>query len=336
MVYQQPSQLDSARLEGGLTNNEVAARLKLAAELLDAHGENAYRVAAYRKAARTVQSLPSPLVDWLPKVEDLRPRLHLPGLSQKSTLRRLYPQDASDQLSPAKQLDQLAHRLQELPGIGVSLGRTLAELALTGRWPLLEELSHQTSPTEVLGTVPGIGPELAQRIHSELGIETLPELAAAASDGRLSHVPGFGPKRLRAVRETLSDRLNLSKSELRAAAGPAAQRPLLDEPAVEELLSIDDQYRRQAAAGMLRKVAPRKFNPTGAAWLPVLHAQRSGRQYTAMYSNTARAHDLGTTRDWVVIHRHDGHGRGQWTVVTAQFGPHKGARAVRGREDEEL
>jgi hypothetical protein len=43
---------------------------------------------------------------------------------------------------------------------------------------------------------------------------------------------------------------------------------------------------------------------------------------------------LGANRDWVVIYRDDGHGDGQWTVITAQFGPLKSQRIVRGREEE--
>ena len=45
----------------------------------------------------------------------------------------------------------------------------------------------------------------------------------------------------------------------------------------------------------------------------------------------ARAHELGTTRDWVVIYRDDRDGGGQWTVVTSNQGTLKGKRVVRGR-----
>ena len=231
-------------------------------------------------------------------------------------------------------LKLLTEKLQTLPGIGESLAATISTLVLTGHWELLEQLEQDASYAAIFSTVPGIGSELADRIHTKLGIETLPELAAAAHDGRLSHVPGFGPKRLRSVRESLSGRLHRSGEGFRKAAANTHHEPLPDEPPVNELLSIDEQYRRQAAQGVLPKVAPRKFNPTRASWLPVLNTQREGRQYTAMYSNTARAHDLGTTKDWVVIHRSDAHGRGLWTVVTSTFGPHKGERVVRGREEE--
>jgi len=54
-----------------------------------------------------------------------------------------------------------------------------------------------------------------------------------------------------------------------------------------------------------------------------------------LFSNTARAHDLGRTRDWVVVYFYDEHHReGQCTVVTETRGALIGKRVVRGREDE--
>ena len=101
------------------------------------------------------------------------------------------------------------------------------------------------------------------------------------------------------------------------------------------LLAIDATYRRQAATGELPRIAPRRFNPEGKAWLPILHAEREGWHFTALYSNTARAHDLGRTDDWVVIYFYDDdHREGQCTVVTETHGPMKGERVVRGREAE--
>ena len=101
-------------------------------------------------------------------------------------------------------------------------------------------------------------------------------------------------------------------------------------PAVATLLEVDREYRRKAAAGQLQKIAPRRFNPEHEAWLPVLHARREGWHFTALYSNTERAHDLHRTHDWVVIFYDDG----QCTVVTEYRGALKGMRVVRGREPE--
>jgi hypothetical protein len=53
-----------------------------------------------------------------------------------------------------------------------------------------------------------------------------------------------------------------------------------------------------------------------------------------MFSNTAQAHQLDQTRDWVVIFQSDPGNRAQWTIVTSRQGPTKGLRVIRGREAE--
>lgn len=85
---------------------------------------------------------------------------------------------------------------------------------------------------------------------------------------------------------------------------------------------------------MHKTIAPRRFNPTPEAWLPILHTVRGERHYTALFSNTARAHQLGNTSDWVVIFYDGGRGERQYTVITAEFGKLYGKRIVRGREAE--
>lgn len=219
--------------------------------------------------------------------------------------------------------------LQRLPGIGKSLARSLERLTLTGRLPWLHPLHDEAQPERVLATVPGIGPKSAARIHEELGIQTLAELEAAAYDGRLAAMPGMGLKKVRAVRDSLAGR-----SRRPQTAVPSSRQLSHDQPPVAELLDIDEEFRRKATADRLPRVAPRRFNPTGQAWLPILHTHREDRHYTALYSNTARAHELGTTHDWVVIYRDDHDGDGQWTVITSLYGRFKGRRIVRGRESE--
>jgi putative hydrolase len=105
-------------------------------------------------------------------------------------------------------------------------------------------------------------------------------------------------------------------------------------PRVTELLDVDREYREKAAAGRLERIAPRRFNPDGERWLPVLHTRRGPRRYTALFSNTARAHHAGKTRDWVVLYADDGDGENRHTVITAGFGPLRGRRVVAGREEE--
>jgi hypothetical protein len=102
------------------------------------------------------------------------------------------------------------------------------------------------------------------------------------------------------------------------------------------LLELDAEYRHRAGAGELQRIAPRRFNPQGEAWLPIMHATRQGWKFTVLFSNTARAHELEKTDDWVVIYYQktgDGDER-QNTVVTETSGPLEGKRVVRGRAAE--
>ncbi len=69
----------------------------------------------------------------------------------------------------------------------------------------------------------------------------------------------------------------------------------------------------------------------------MLHTVRDDWHFTAIYSNTARAHQLGRSSDWVVIFFHkDGWRESQCTVVTETHGEKRGHRVVRGREAERL
>jgi DNA polymerase (family 10) len=268
-------------------NTEIAARLKEIARLLDEQGANQFRVRAYRRAAETLKNLKRPV----------------------------------DKLIKAGGIDAL----QELPGIGLGLARSIEQYVLRGKMPALERLRGESDPMVTLASVSGIGARLAERLHSEMGITTLEELEAAAHDGRLAEIGGFGKKRIAGVKESLGARLGRS-------AQPVS-RPSKTPP-VSELLDVDREYREKADAGRLRKIAPKRFNPTGKSWLPVLHTRRGKRRYTALFSNTALAHELGKTHDWVVLYYDSGEGEKQYTVVTAKQGPLAGNRVVRGRETE--
>jgi hypothetical protein len=103
---------------------------------------------------------------------------------------------------------------------------------------------------------------------------------------------------------------------------------------VSELLAVDREYRQRAAAGALPKVAPSLHNPSSERWLPVMHATRGDRRYTALFSNTATAHRLGRTRDWVLVYAGGGLGDRRYTVVTPSRGVLARRRVVRGRESE--
>ncbi len=212
-----------------------------------------------------------------------------------------------------------------LPNVGRGIAAAIWEMAATGRWMQLERLRGALEPERLFRTVPGIGPELARRINEKLHVDTLEGLEVAAHDGRLQQVPGVGRRRVQAIASALASMLG---RRLRP-------RPTSDGPDVAILLAVDQEYRAGAEAGELPTIAPKRFNPSGESWLPILHATRGNWHFTALYSNTARAHELDRIRDWVIIYFYDDHHQeGQCTVVTETRGPLTGQRVVRGREAE--
>lgn len=276
-------------------NQRCAERLREAADLLDAQGANPFRVSAYRRAADTVHDLR----------EDLAAVIDREGQAG----------------------------LEALPGIGRGIASALVEMVRSGRWTQLERLRGSSDPVQLFTAVPGLGHRLAERIHEELHLDTLEGLELAAHDGRLETVPGIGPRRAAAIRASLQTMLSRGRPRRTVTTGGAPERA--HGPSVDMLLDVDREYREKALGGKLPTIAPRRFNPTGEAWLPVLHADRNGWHFTALHSNTAQAHQLIRTRDWVVLYFYDDqHVEGQHTVVTETHGPLAGRRVVRGREAE--
>ena len=240
-------------------------------------------------------------------------------LTAAETLRHLLP-------SVAAVLEREGEEgLRKLPGIGKSLARSIATVVLTGQLPMLHRLRGESDSEALLASVPGIGKILAARLHHDLGIDTLEQLEAAAHDGRLSQIGGLGAKKVAGIIDSLASRLGRV---------PRARKGQPGEPPLEEIFDVDHEYRRKAACGDLPVIAPRRFNPDRKAWLPILHTMRGERHYTALFSNTARAHELHKTTDWVVLYYDGRDGEGQCTVITSSRSPLAGKRIVRGREDE--
>ncbi len=228
-------------------------------------------------------------------------------------------------------LEEGQSALRALPDIGEGLARIIHETAKTGRSSMLEELQGEVAPGELFKQVPGIGEKLARRIAERLDVSSLEELEQAAHDGRLEALEGFGKQKVENIQVSLAGMLSTAAQHSRQPAGKVNQQK---QPDVRLLLEIDQAYRQKAAAGELRKIAPKRFNPEGKAWLPILNTNEEGWEVTALYSNTARAHDLDKTHDWVVIYYENENVDSQATVVTETNGPLEGKRVVRGRETE--
>ena len=122
-------------------NEEIAKLLDHIAELLEVRADNPYRVEAYRRGATTVRNVDTSLA----------------------------------KLSQAHDIDAI----KDLPNIGQALASTVMEYVNTGRSSLLDRLEGEVKPVELFSQLPGLGPELAQRIVDELKIDTLEELEQA-------------------------------------------------------------------------------------------------------------------------------------------------------------
>jgi DNA polymerase (family 10) len=283
---------EASMSESRLINQEIAETLDQIATLLEAKGSNPFRVQAYRKAAATARQADRSLAEMVEEGD--------------------------------------GSALQDLPAIGQGIARTIREIVQTGGSRQLRDLRSEIDPAGVLTKVPGIGDELARRLIDQLGISSLEELEVAAHDGRLAKVEGFGDSRVEAVRVGLAGMLSRA-GQLRAREAVLGTEPA-GQPSIAMLLDIDREYRERARAGKLRRIAPKRFNPEKEAWLPILNTKRGPWSFTALFSNTKRAHELKKTDDWVVIYFERGGEQGQCTVVTETEGSMDGLRVVRGRE----
>ncbi len=138
-----------------ISNSEIADLFDELADLLDIEGENPYKVRAYRNAARIIRGLPCSLAEMVADGEDLT----------------------------------------RLPGIGERIARKIETILRTGRLPQLEQALARTPPTLLqLLRIDGLGPKRVKALFSTLDVKTLEDLERAARQGKIRHLPGFGPK----------------------------------------------------------------------------------------------------------------------------------------------
>ncbi len=138
-----------------MDNPEIARILEEVADILEIQSANQFRIRAYRNAARTVESLTTPLRKW---VEENR-------------------------------------SLTDLPGIGKEMGNHIREMVETGTLGFRDELLADVPRSLIeLMRLPNLGPKKAKKVYDELKISSVDELEAAAKAGIIAAVPGFGAK----------------------------------------------------------------------------------------------------------------------------------------------
>ncbi len=136
-------------------NSEIADIFDRLADLLEIEGENAFRVRAYRNAARTISGLPKSAADMLKEKEDF----------------------------------------SELPGIGKDLAAKIEEIVKTGKLAFLEKVQKSLpSELGRLMEIQGLGPRRIKTLYDTLKIKSIAELKKAARTKKIRELPGFGEK----------------------------------------------------------------------------------------------------------------------------------------------
>ena len=150
-------------------NADMAAVFEEIADLLEIQGANAFRIRAYRNAARTVSE---------------------------------YGQDIASQLHQGA-------TLPKLPGIGADLAAKIQEIADTGRCAVLDRLHKDLpAAITALLKIRGLGPKRVKTLYQDLNVQTLEQLYSAARSGRLRQLPGFGAKTEQNIRQALEANLS--------------------------------------------------------------------------------------------------------------------------------
>jgi len=149
-----------------MDNSAIAAVFEELAELLEFKGENPFRIRAYQNGARAIRDLDEPIRDIATD-----PERDLAGLS----------------------------------GIGKTLAEKIGVLLETGSLPQLIQLRESVPEVVIaMSRIPGLGAKKASKLHEELAIESLDDLAAACREGRVSKIKGFAKKTEAAILDGLA------------------------------------------------------------------------------------------------------------------------------------
>ena len=102
---------------------------------------------------------------------------------------------AAKSVEQAKGLHRLIDegRLEELPGVGASIARVIAELARRSNVQVLERLRTKWPAVVIeLAQLPKLGVTKARKLYEALRPADLDAVAALCRDGKVSELPGFG------------------------------------------------------------------------------------------------------------------------------------------------
>jgi len=198
-----------------IRNTEIAAMFEEIADLLELQQANAFRVRAYRNAARTLAAWPEEMADWGAQGRDF----------------------------------------DDLPGVGKDLAGKIAEILARGSCEQLDRLraSFPRGITDLLH-ISGLGPRRVHTLYHELGIRSPAQLLTAAREGRIRTVPGFGAVSERRIAKAAADHLERARRWPLARVTPSVDALLAclhAVPGVSEVIVAGSFRRRRDTVGDL-------------------------------------------------------------------------------------
>ncbi|MGD9172729.1 MAG: DNA polymerase/3'-5' exonuclease PolX [Desulfobacterales bacterium] len=106
-----------------------------------------------------------------------------------------------------KEMVAAGEDLTQLPGIGKDLAAKIHEILKSGTAKALVKLQKRIPKTVVeMLKLPGLGPKRVRILYQKLNIKNLDQLAKAARNGRISKLEGFGQKTESAIIEAIASR----------------------------------------------------------------------------------------------------------------------------------
>src|SRR5262249_8629787 len=98
-------------------------------------------------------------------------------------------------------------RLEELPNIGPSTARVIAELSRTGRVAVLDRMRTQWPAVVIeLATLPKVGVPKARKVFKSVAPGDLDAVAAMCRSGVISELPGFGKVSEQKILQAIEER----------------------------------------------------------------------------------------------------------------------------------
>src|SRR3954469_24102951 len=146
-----------------------------------------------------------------------------------------------------------AGTLQEVKGIGEALGQKITELQTTGKLEFYEKLkaSVPSGLVEIL-SIPGMGPKKVRALQETLGVDDIAKLRAACAANQVAGLDGLGEKTQEKIMAGIRNREAYGKRHLWIEAWIAAA-PILEGlrklPGVQQVESCGSLRRRMETVG---------------------------------------------------------------------------------------